>query len=49
VSPVEINETSVEVMQPATQHLRLQFRLWLQPGAAVGEYPLPVHLVALAN
>ena len=48
-APLQINETSVEVIQLATHRLlRLQFRLWLQPDAVAGEYPLPVYVSALA-
>lgn len=47
-SPLQISDTSVEILQPATEQLRLRFRLWLQPAAVVGEYLLPVHLAALA-
>lgn len=47
-SPLQIRDTSVELMQPATERMRLSFRLWLQPEAVAGDYPLPVHLAALA-
>jgi hypothetical protein len=46
-SPLQISEASVEILQPARDLLQLQFRLWLQPDAVAGEYPLPVHLAAL--
>ena len=45
---VQVNETNVEVRQPAKASLELRFRLWLQPGAAPGDYELPLHIAAIA-
>jgi hypothetical protein len=46
---VRLHETSVELW-PATGHdLEFVFRLWLAPGLAPGQYPLPVHVAAVVH
>jgi hypothetical protein len=47
-SLVQIGDTHAEVLRPANEELHLRFRLWLQPLATPGAYPLPVHLAAVA-
>lgn len=47
-SSLAIGDTNVEVLRPANEELQLRFRLWLEPLAAPGEYPLPLHLAATA-
>jgi hypothetical protein len=47
-SVLHMHEMDVEVIQPASEALQLRFRLWLQPAAVPGEYPLPVHLTVVA-
>lgn len=45
-APLRLEDTSLEVSQLPARDFTLSFRLWLGPGAAPGEYPLPVHLAA---
>jgi hypothetical protein len=44
---VRLHETSVELWPAAGRDLEFVFRVWLAPGLAAGQYPLPVHLVAV--
>ncbi|HEX6571268.1 MAG TPA: hypothetical protein VF055_04535 [Steroidobacteraceae bacterium] len=44
---VRLQETSVELWPAAGRHVEFVFRLWLAPGLAPGQYPLPVHVAAV--
>ena len=47
-SALAITDTNVDVVRPGNEDLQLRFRFWLQPLAAPGEYPLPLHIAAIA-